>query len=185
MISRYIVLCNKQVKISHVFVPFLLDLGCYGNVNPAGIQKIFVVECLGLCMFHEGQMLLWCCGAVVLWLWSILSNPPAVKHPDAWCETTTPICSQCFNIDFVISVLNVLSLSYDTHSPRWWVVCRREALPVWRWSLNATYTVAGRYLIWQGTLLVECNMFSNGRCNFWFVMSRWWLINTWLVKQHV
>ena len=46
----------------------------------------------------------------------------------AWGGTATPICSQCIIIEFVTSVLNVLSLSYDTHSPRWCIVCSREAL---------------------------------------------------------
>ena len=56
-------------------------------------------------------------------------------------------------IHFVIYVLNILSLSYDTHSPRWCLVCSREALPVCRWSLSATYTSACRYPIWLRTLL--------------------------------
>ena len=36
-----------------IFVPFLLDLGCYDNFN---IKKKNTVECL--CMFHGGQMFL-------------------------------------------------------------------------------------------------------------------------------
>ena len=99
-------------------------------------------------MFHEGQILLWSvigCGRYY--------QTHLQWHPDAWCGITTPICSQCFNNNFVISVLNILSLSYDTHSPRWCLVCSREALPVWRWSLSATYTSACRYPIWLRTLL--------------------------------
>ena len=130
-----------------IFVPFLLDLGCYDNFN---LKRKNTVECL--CMFHGGQMF-------------------SVVDHGLW--------------------------SYDTHSPRWCMVYSRETQPIWRWCFSGTYMEMLVFLSFSyktrnafrdfgpTSHRVEYNLLSNGRCNFWFVRFKWWLINAWSIKQHV
>ena len=110
------------------------------------------------------------------------------------CRQNTLIMAWGFIIEFVTSVLNILSLSYDTYSRRWCMVCSREALPVWRWRLSAIYWDADVSLspiwqtwrsknyarvFWSTPHKVLYYMVFKGRCSLWFDRSMWWLINAW------